>query len=75
MLKRAHALLAIAAAFQIFDGIQAIATGVLRGVADTRTPVITNVVGHWLFGLPYEKIEPVIHPRVTRCTTATTRGP
>lgn len=45
-------LLAIAAAFQIFDGTQAIATGVLRGIGDTRTPVITNVVGHWICGLP-----------------------
>jgi MATE family multidrug resistance protein len=45
-------LLAIAAAFQLFDGAQAVATGVLRGAGDTRTPMITNVVGHWLLGLP-----------------------
>jgi multidrug resistance protein, MATE family len=45
-------LLAIAAAFQLFDGTQAVATGVLRGVGDTRTPMIMNVVGHWLLGLP-----------------------
>jgi MATE family multidrug resistance protein len=45
-------LLAIAAAFQLFDGTQAVATGVLRGVGDTRTPMLTNVVGHWMFGLP-----------------------
>lgn len=45
-------LLGIAAAFQIFDGIQAIATGVLRGIGDTRTPVVMNVIGHWIFGLP-----------------------
>jgi MATE family multidrug resistance protein len=45
-------LLAIAAAFQIFDGTQAIATGALRGIGDTRTPVVVNVVGHWVFGLP-----------------------
>lgn len=45
-------LLAIAAAFQLFDGTQAVATGVLRGLGDTRTPMIMNVVGHWLFGLP-----------------------
>jgi MATE family multidrug resistance protein len=46
------ALLAIAAAFQLFDGTQAVATGVLRGAGDTRTPMITNVIGHWVFGLP-----------------------
>jgi multidrug resistance protein, MATE family len=45
-------LLAIAAAFQLFDGTQAVATGVLRGIGDTRTPMIMNVIGHWFFGLP-----------------------
>jgi MATE family multidrug resistance protein len=45
-------LLAIAAAFQLFDGTQAVVTGVLRGVGETRTPMIINVIGHWLFGLP-----------------------
>src|SRR4029077_200951 len=39
-------LVAIAAAFQVFDGVQAIATGVLRGTGDTRTPVLFNVVGY-----------------------------
>jgi MATE family multidrug resistance protein len=46
------ALLAIAAAFQLFDGTQAVATGVLRGAGDTRTPMVTNVIGHWVLGLP-----------------------
>jgi MATE family multidrug resistance protein len=45
-------LLAIAAAFQLFDGTQAVATGVLRGLGDTRTPMLTNMVGYWVFGLP-----------------------
>jgi len=45
-------LLSIAAAFQMFDGTQAVATGVLRGIGDTRTPMVVNVIGHWLFGLP-----------------------
>jgi MATE family multidrug resistance protein len=45
-------LLAIAGAFQLFDGAQAVATGVLRGAGDTRTPMITNIVGHWVLGLP-----------------------
>jgi MATE family multidrug resistance protein len=45
-------LLAIAAAFQLFDGTQAVVTGVLRGIGDTRSPMIINVIGHWLFGLP-----------------------
>ncbi len=45
-------LLTIAAAFQLFDGTQAVATGVLRGVGDTRTPMVMNVLGHWVLGLP-----------------------
>jgi MATE family multidrug resistance protein len=45
-------LLMIAAAFQLFDGAQAIATGVLRGVGDTRTPMVVNIIGHWALGLP-----------------------
>lgn len=45
-------LLLVAAMFQMFDGLQGVATGVLRGLGDTRTPMITNLVGHWLLGLP-----------------------
>jgi MATE family multidrug resistance protein len=45
-------LLAIAAGFQLFDGTQAITTGVLRGIGDTRTPMLMNVIGHWVLGLP-----------------------
>lgn len=45
-------LLLVAAIFQLFDGLQGVATGVLRGVADTRTPMITNLTAHWLCGLP-----------------------
>lgn len=45
-------LLAIAAAFQLFDGAQAITTGILRGAGDTRTPMVANVIGHWFVGLP-----------------------
>jgi MATE family multidrug resistance protein len=45
-------LLAIAAAFQLFDGTQAVTTGILRGIGDTRTPMVMNVIGHWMLGLP-----------------------
>jgi MATE family multidrug resistance protein len=45
-------LLAVAAAFQLFDGTQAVATGVLRGIGNTRTPMVINVIGHWALGLP-----------------------
>ena len=45
-------LLFVAAVFQLFDGTQAVATGVLRGLGDTRTPMIWNLAGHWFVGLP-----------------------
>jgi MATE family multidrug resistance protein len=45
-------LLFVAAVFQLFDGLQGVATGALRGLGDTRTPMITNLAGHWFFGLP-----------------------
>ena len=45
-------LLFVAALFQLFDGVQGVATGVLRGLGDTRTPMIWNLAGHWFLGLP-----------------------
>ncbi len=45
-------LLHIAAAFQIFDGLQAVASGALRGAGDTRTSMVFTVIGHWFVGLP-----------------------
>lgn len=45
-------LLFVAAAFQLFDGVQGVATGVLRGLGDTRTPMLWNLAGHWFIGLP-----------------------
>lgn len=45
-------LLLLAAVFQLFDGVQVVTTGILRGTGDTRTPMICNLIGHWLIGLP-----------------------
>ena len=45
-------LLFVAAFFQLFDGLQGVATGVLRGLGDTHTPMISNLAAHWLVGLP-----------------------
>src|SRR4029450_477381 len=45
-------LLLVAAVFQLFDGVQAVTTGALRGLGDTRTPMIVNFIGHWIIGLP-----------------------
>jgi MATE family multidrug resistance protein len=45
-------LLLLCAVFQPFDSLQVVTTGVLRGVGDTRTPMLCNLAGHWLIGLP-----------------------
>jgi len=45
-------LLAAGAAFQLFDGIQTVATGALRGVGDTRTPMLCHFIAYWVIGLP-----------------------
>ena len=45
-------LLFVAAIFQVFDGLQGVLTGALRGLGDTRTPMFLNLAGHWAFGLP-----------------------
>lgn len=52
VLSMGPALLGLAAAFQIFDGIQTVCTGALRGLGETRFPMLANLFGYWLFGLP-----------------------
>lgn len=44
--------LAIAALFQVFDGAQVVMAFVLRGLSDTRVPMLIAMVGYWLVGLP-----------------------
>jgi MATE family multidrug resistance protein len=48
----AATLLPLAAAFQMFDGTQAVAFGALRGVGDVAIPSAANVAGYWVVGLP-----------------------
>jgi MATE family multidrug resistance protein len=53
MIALAVRYLAVAALFQLFDGIQAVAAGALRGLQDTRMPMAIALFGYWLpgFGL------------------------
>jgi len=44
-------LLAVAAVFQVVDGIQVSAMGALRGLKDTRVPMILSVIAYWGVGL------------------------
>jgi MATE family multidrug resistance protein len=48
----AAALIPIAGFFQVVDGLQVVAAGVLRGAGDTRAPLAVNLLGFWLIGLP-----------------------
>ncbi len=48
----AAVLIPIAGVFQVFDGIQVTSIGILRGLGDTRTPMISGILGFWVLGLP-----------------------
>jgi MATE family multidrug resistance protein len=45
-------LLSVAALFQLFDGLQVVTIGVLRGLGDTRTPMVAALIGYWVLALP-----------------------
>jgi MATE family multidrug resistance protein len=48
----ALSFLRIAAIFQVFDGGQAALAGMLRGVHDSRWPMIMAMAGYWGIGMP-----------------------
>jgi MATE family multidrug resistance protein len=48
----AAALIPLAGVFQVFDGTQTVAGGILRGLGETRVAMQVNVVGYWFVGLP-----------------------
>lgn len=52
VIRLASTLLFVAAFFQLFDGLQTVATGALRGAGDTTTPMICHLVYYWAIGLP-----------------------
>jgi MATE family multidrug resistance protein len=52
VLALAALLLPLAGLFQVFDGLQVVAIGLLRGLGDTRMPMIVNVIGFWCIGMP-----------------------
>jgi len=45
-------LIPLAGVFQVFDGTQVVAGGVLRGLGDTRAPMVANLLGYWVVGIP-----------------------
>jgi MATE family multidrug resistance protein len=52
VMEVAKTLLVCAGLFQVFDGAQAVLSGVLRGAGDTASSMAANLVGHWAIGLP-----------------------
>ena len=52
VLAAAVPMLAVAAAFQLFDSAQVLASGVLRGLKDTRVPMLIAIVAYWFIGMP-----------------------
>ena len=52
IIRAGASLLVVAAFFQLFDGIQVVSTGALRGAGDTRTPMLCHAAMYWLIGLP-----------------------
>jgi MATE family multidrug resistance protein len=52
VIEASATLLWIAAFFELFDGLQVVATGALRGLGDTRTAALAHFTGYWIFGLP-----------------------
>jgi MATE family, multidrug efflux pump len=52
ILAVAIVLIPIAGVFQVFDGTQVVALGILRGAADTRVPMLIHLVGFWCLGMP-----------------------
>src|SRR6185436_2710690 len=52
VIAMAALLLPVGAVFQVFDGIQVVSAGILRGAADTAFPAGLAIVGFWILGLP-----------------------
>ena len=52
VIRVAAALIPLAGIFQVFDGTQTVATGILRGLGETRVAMLVNLLGYWCIGLP-----------------------
>jgi MATE family multidrug resistance protein len=52
VIEAAAAILPIAGAFQIFDGVQVVGCGILRGMGRVRPAMLFNLLGYWMLGLP-----------------------
>jgi MATE family multidrug resistance protein len=48
----AASLIPLAGVFQVFDGLQVVAGGILRGLGETKVAMLVNLLGYWVLGLP-----------------------
>jgi multidrug resistance protein, MATE family len=51
IVRLAIGFLSIAALFQVFDGIQVTTAGALRGLKDTRMPMVISLLSYWIVGM------------------------
>lgn len=56
VIKIASVLLIMAAIFQVSDGIQVVALGVLRGMQDVKVPMVITFLAYWVCGIPISYI-------------------
>lgn len=52
IIEQVRGFLLLAALFQFFDGLQVTANGALRGIKDTRIPMLVTLVAYWVIGMP-----------------------
>ncbi|PXW69119.1 MATE family multidrug resistance protein [Loktanella sp. PT4BL] len=52
LLRIGASLVMVAALFQLVDGLQVLALGLLRGVQDTAVPMVMAAISYWVIGLP-----------------------
>ena len=52
LLRIGASLIMVAALFQLVDGLQVLALGLLRGVQDTTVPMFMATISYWVIGLP-----------------------
>jgi len=52
VIHAASSLLLVAAFFQLFDGLQVVGLGILRGMSDVKIPTLITLFSYWVIGLP-----------------------
>ena len=52
VLEFASSLMVVAALFQVFDGVQAVGIGVLRGIQDVKIPTLITLIAYWGLAIP-----------------------